>query len=97
MSSPLRGRNLVLGVTGGIAAYKSAYLVRLLAATGADIEVAMTDNAGWFVAPLTFETLSGKPVLTEMFPPSTPGDPDHVRVARGADWQRRPTASQTTS
>jgi phosphopantothenoylcysteine synthetase/decarboxylase len=85
MSSPLDGKSILLGVTGGIAAYKSAYLVRLLRSRGAEVEVAMTRNATRFVAPLTFETLSGKAVLVEMFPLSTPGEPDHIRVTRQAD------------
>ncbi len=85
MSSPLDGKNILLGVTGGIAAYKSAYLVRLLRSRGAAVEVVMTRNATRFVAPLTFETLSGKAALVEMFPLGTPGEPDHIRVTRKAD------------
>lgn len=62
----LKGRRIVLAVTGGIAAYKSCELVRLLRKQGAEVEVAMTGHAAQFVTPLTFEALSGRPVhLTE--------------------------------
>jgi phosphopantothenoylcysteine decarboxylase/phosphopantothenate--cysteine ligase len=64
----LKGKTIVLGVCGGIAAYKAAELTRLLKKDGADVWVVMTRNAREFVAPLTFETLSGNLVLSEMFP-----------------------------
>ena len=63
----LKGREIVLGVTGGIAAYKAAELVRLLVKEEANVHVVMTRNAQEFVAPLTFQTLSGNPVLTDPF------------------------------
>lgn len=63
----LKDRRIVLGVTGGIAAYKAAELVRELVRRGARVRVVMTDHACKFVAPLTFETLSGNPVATELF------------------------------
>ena len=62
----LKERRIVLGVTGGIAAYKAAELVRELVRRGAQVRVIMTDHACEFVTPLTFETLSGNPVATEL-------------------------------
>jgi phosphopantothenoylcysteine decarboxylase / phosphopantothenate---cysteine ligase len=63
----LQGKNVTLGVTGGIAAYKSIELLRLLTKAGARVRVIMTENACWFVAPGTFQTLSGQPVCTSVF------------------------------
>jgi len=63
----LAGRELIVGVTGGIAAYKTAALVSQLVQAGAGIRVVMTDAAMRFVGPATFEALTGRPVLTEMF------------------------------
>jgi phosphopantothenoylcysteine decarboxylase/phosphopantothenate--cysteine ligase len=63
----LRGKKIVLGVTGGIAAYKAAEFVRLLVKKEADVHVVMTRNAQEFVTPLTFQTLSGNPVVTNLF------------------------------
>jgi phosphopantothenoylcysteine decarboxylase/phosphopantothenate--cysteine ligase len=67
MKSRLKGKRIILGVTGGIAAYKSAYLVRLLRGEGADVKVVMTRAACEFVTPLTFETLSENKVHIHMF------------------------------
>jgi len=67
MTDILEGKHIVLGVTGGIAAYKSVELLRILIKNGADVRVLMTKNASWFVGPLTFEALSGKPVCTDLF------------------------------
>ncbi len=63
----LKEKEIVLGVTGGIAAYKAAELVRLLVKEGAHVHVAMTQNAQEFITPLTFQTLSGNPVVTDSF------------------------------
>lgn len=63
----MKGKKIVIGVTGGIAAYKAAELVRLLVKAGAHVRVAMTLNATRFVTPLTFETLSGSKVIWSMF------------------------------
>ena len=63
----LRGKRIVLGVTGSIAAYKAVSLLRTLAQEGADVSVVMTSAATQFVAPLTFETLSGRPVRQDLF------------------------------
>ena len=66
----LTGKHILLGVTGGIAAYKSALLVRELVRAGAEVQVVMTPSATQFVTPLTFATLSRRDVIIEMFPPS---------------------------
>jgi len=65
--SKLKGREIILGVTGGIAAYKAVELLREMVKRGANVHVVMTKNAMKFVTPLTFQTLSGHPVLYEMF------------------------------
>jgi len=81
----LAGRELVLGVTGSIAAYKAAYLVRELRRLGAGVTVVMTEHAMAFVAPLTFRTLSGRPVLSDLFDPHEPAAVEHVALAERAD------------
>ncbi len=63
----LKGKEVVLGVTGGIAAYKAAEFVRLLVKEEANVHVVMTRNAQEFITPLTFQTLSGNPVITDLF------------------------------
>ena len=63
----LKGKKIVLGVTGSIAAYKAALLVRLLVKEGAQVQVVMTPAAKEFITPLTLSTLSGRPVLSEFF------------------------------
>ncbi len=63
----LKGKRVVLGVTGGIAAYKAAEFVRLLVKADVDVHVVMTENAQRFVTPLTFQTLSGNSVVTDLF------------------------------
>jgi len=65
--SMLKGKEIVLGVTGGIAAYKAAEFVRLLVKEEANVHVVMTQNAQAFITPLTFQTLSGNPVITDLF------------------------------
>jgi len=80
----LTGKKIVLGITGSIAAYKSAELVRHLRKAGAVVKVAMTTNATWFVTPLTFETLSGNRVIRDMF--SQDGTSiDHVSLGQESD------------
>ena len=61
-------RKIVLGISGGIAAYKTAELVRLFKKAGDDVQVALTEDASRFVTPLTLGTLSERPVLTTIFP-----------------------------
>ena len=78
------GKKIVLGITGSIAAYKSTELVRHLKKAGAVVQVVMTENATWFVTPLTFETLSGNRVIEDMF--SQPGTSiDHVSLGKESD------------
>lgn len=81
----LKGKHIILGVTGGIAAYKSAMLVRLLVKAGAEVQVIMTPAAKQFVAPLTFSTLSGKPVISEFFTANTGQWNSHVDLGLWAD------------
>ena len=78
-------KRIVLGVTGGIAAYKSAEIVRLLRAQGIEVEVAMTAAATRFVGPATFEALSGKPVLLELWPTDSSRSFLHIDTSRSAD------------
>ena len=81
----IEGKNVVLGVTGGIAAYKSAELVRKLVRNGAHVDVIMTDSAVRFVSPLTFQTLSGNPVTTDLFRLYRDNEIAHVSLADRAD------------
>jgi len=81
----LAGRELILGVTGSIAAYKAAHLLRELRRQGAGVTVCLTDAATRFVAPLTFRTLSGRAVLTDLFDPQSPEAVEHVALAERAD------------
>src|ERR671922_501076 len=80
----LEGRELVLGVTGSIAAYKAAILLRELTRLGATVTVCLTEHARAFVAPLTFRTLSGRPVLTDLFDPQSEDAVEHVALAERA-------------
>lgn len=81
--SPLTGRRLLVGVTGGIAAYKAALLVRLLVADGADVHVVLSRGARAFIGPTTFEGLTGHAVRTEAWEDVPDGT--HVELGRGAD------------
>ena len=81
----LKDRNIVLGVTGGIAAYKSAELVRELVRAGAKVQVVMTRSAQAFVTPLTFQTLSGNPVITELFSLVEESEIGHISLADKAE------------
>ena len=93
----LSGRNVVLGVTGSIAAYKSALLVRLLKKAGAQVQVLMTPDAERFISPLTLGTLSEKEVLTEIFPENEDGSwTKHVTLGQWADlFVVAPATAQT--
>ncbi|MEI2780802.1 MAG: bifunctional phosphopantothenoylcysteine decarboxylase/phosphopantothenate--cysteine ligase CoaBC [Candidatus Competibacter sp.] len=85
MPQPLTKKRILLGVTGGIAAYKSADLVRRLREIGAEIQVAMTPAATAFVAPLTFQAVSGRPVHTELLDANAEAGMGHIELARWAD------------
>ena len=76
---------VVLGVTGGIAAYKTAELTRLLVKAGIVVDVVMTEAATHFLTPLTFQALSGRPVLTELWQSGADNAMGHIAVSRGAD------------
>ncbi|MHC4976181.1 MAG: flavoprotein [Planctomycetota bacterium] len=81
----LRGRAVIVGVTGGIAAYKTCEVVSTLAQAGVDVTVVMTDAATRFVSAMTFEALSGNPVYTSMWEHKESHDPQHIGLARRAD------------
>ncbi len=81
----LRDKKIILGVTGGIAAYKAAELVRLLMAEGAQVRVVMTEAATKFVAPLTFQALSGQPVHVDLVDEGSEAAMGHIALARWAD------------
>jgi phosphopantothenoylcysteine decarboxylase/phosphopantothenate--cysteine ligase len=78
------GREIVLGVTGSIAAYKAVLLLRELTAAGARVTVCLSGNAKHFVGPLTFRTLSGRPVLDDLFDPQSNAAVEHVTIAERA-------------
>jgi phosphopantothenoylcysteine decarboxylase/phosphopantothenate--cysteine ligase len=81
----LTGKRIVLGVTGGIAAYKAAELCRMLTKAGAEVRVIMTDAAVEFVTPLTFQALSGAKVARSLFDPTEEAEIGHIRLADEAD------------
>ena len=81
----LKGKNIVLGVTGSIAAYKAAVLVRLLVKEGASVQVVMTPSGKEFITPLTLSTLSGRPVLSEFFHSESGAWNSHVELGMWAD------------
>ncbi|MBM4107573.1 MAG: phosphopantothenoylcysteine decarboxylase [Phycisphaerae bacterium] len=78
-------RRFLVGVTGGIAAYKTCTLVSRLAQAGAEVTVIMTDAAARFVTPLTFQALSGRPVYTSAWEHVESHDPQHVALATRSD------------
>ncbi len=81
----LDGKRIILGVCGGISAYKSAALTSKLAQSGAEVTVLMTESATRFVTPITFQALSGKPVYTSIWEHVEASDPQHIATASGAD------------
>jgi phosphopantothenoylcysteine decarboxylase/phosphopantothenate--cysteine ligase len=85
MADPIQGKKIVVGVCGGIAAYKAVDVVRVLVKAGADVRVVMTRSAQSFVGPLTFEALSNNPVWTKMFGEETGQPFRHIRWAEQAD------------
>ena len=78
----LKGKRLLLGITGGVAAYKAAQLARLLVKAGADVRVAMTDAATRFVTPVTLQALAGQTVWTELWDPRVPDNMGHIELSR---------------
>ena len=81
----IKGKHILVGVTGGIAAYKTATIIRLLVKEGAEVKVVMTDNAKEFITPLTLATLSKNPVLTAFFNPDNGDWDSHVDMGLWAD------------
>ncbi|MBN2468122.1 MAG: bifunctional phosphopantothenoylcysteine decarboxylase/phosphopantothenate--cysteine ligase CoaBC [Deltaproteobacteria bacterium] len=81
----VHNKTVVIGVSGGIAAYKIPELVRRLRKAGAEVRVVMTEHAQHFVTPLTFQTVSNNPVITEMFAPMMTADVAHISLADKAD------------
>src|SRR5260370_16313439 len=80
----LNDKDLILGVTGSIAAYKAVYLLRELTRLGARVTVVTTAHADRFICPLTFRTLSGRPVLSDLFDPQSPEAVEHFALAGSA-------------
>ncbi|MGD8728741.1 MAG: flavoprotein, partial [Gemmatimonadota bacterium] len=80
---PWQGRRIVLGVTGGIAAYKAIQLARDLTRLGSEVDVVLTESARQFVAPLSFEGVTGRTVLTHLF--SVDGAALHLTLGKDAD------------
>jgi len=78
-------KSIVLGITGGIAAYKAAELVRLLVKNNIEVQVVMTQSACQFITPVTMQALSGKPVFTDMWDASIPNGMPHIELSRAAD------------
>lgn len=85
MLATLWQKRVILGISGGIAAYKSADLVRRLKDAGADVHVVMTAAAQQFITPLTLQALSGNPVHTELLNPEAEAGMGHIQLARWAD------------
>ncbi|MEM9530349.1 MAG: bifunctional phosphopantothenoylcysteine decarboxylase/phosphopantothenate--cysteine ligase CoaBC [Pseudomonadota bacterium] len=85
MELTLQGRRIILGVSGGIAAYKSPDLVRRLKERGASVRVVMTASAQEFVTPLTFQAVSGEPVGLDLLDPAAEAAMGHIELARWAD------------
>jgi len=83
--SVLKGKHIIVGITGGIAAYKSASLVRLLVKAGAEVQVIMTPAAKQFITPVTMSALTGKPVVSEFFTANTGEWHSHVDLGLWAD------------
>jgi phosphopantothenoylcysteine decarboxylase / phosphopantothenate---cysteine ligase len=81
----LQGKELILGVSGSIAAYKAVFLLRELVRLGARVTVSMTEHARAFVEPLSFRTLSGRPVLVDLFDPQSSEAVEHIALAERAD------------
>lgn len=81
----LTGKKILVGVTGGIAAYKTCTLVSRLAQSGANVRVMMTEAAARFVGPLTFQALSGQPVVTSIWQSDDHPESQHVGLARWCD------------
>jgi phosphopantothenoylcysteine decarboxylase/phosphopantothenate--cysteine ligase len=85
VANPLENKTILLGISGGIAAYKACDLASVLRKAGADVHVVMTRNAAEFITPLTLMTLTRNPVHTEQFSPQEDWRPEHIDLAHKAD------------
>src|SRR5215217_2278195 len=85
MSMDLKGKKIVLGLSGGVACYKAAELCRALTKEGASVQVVMTDAATHFITPVTMQALSGKPVYTDQWDARVGNNMAHIDVTRDAD------------
>ena len=81
----LKGKRILLGVTGGIAAYKAAVLARALSKAGCDVRVAMSEAATRFVTPVTMQALSGQTVWTDLWDPRIADNMSHIELSRDRD------------
>ena len=81
----LAGRRILLGISGGIAAYKAALITRLLKKAGCEVRIAMTEGAQAFITPLTLQALSGNPVHTSLLDPEAEAGMGHIELARWAE------------
>jgi phosphopantothenoylcysteine decarboxylase/phosphopantothenate--cysteine ligase len=81
----LKGKRILLGITGGVAAYKAAALARLLVKAGADVRVAMTESATRFIGTATMQALSGQPVWTDLWDARVPDSMGHIELSRDRD------------
>jgi len=96
----LADKTVVLGITGSIAAYKAADIASKLTQAGARVEVVMTESATKFIAPLTLRSITGRPVVTDMFELASEFSIEHVALAEAADvvaiapcWRPKPRLS----
>jgi phosphopantothenoylcysteine decarboxylase/phosphopantothenate--cysteine ligase len=85
MDQPLRDRRVLVGLSGGIAAYKTATLVSRLVQAGASVRVVMTEAATRFITPLTLQSLSGRPVLSSIWQSDDQPESQHIGIARWAE------------
>ena len=81
----LANKTIVLGITGGIAAYKAADIASKLTQAGARVEVVMTESATKLITPLTLRNITGRPVITDMFEPASEYSVEHIALAEAAD------------
>jgi phosphopantothenoylcysteine decarboxylase/phosphopantothenate--cysteine ligase len=81
----LKGKTIVLGITGGIAAYKAADIASKLTQAGARVEVVMTEAATKFITPLTLRSITGRPVVTDMYETASEYQEEHIALADAAD------------
>lgn len=95
-SKPLDGKHIVLGISGGIAAYKSAFLLRLLIKAGAEVQVVITPHGKEFITPVTLSALSGKPVVSEFFTANSGEWHSHVDLGLWADLMLIAPATAST-